>query len=344
MFSCCRITHEEPILIVTKMATPSSASSSSGAAKRVILGEDDIPDEQELCNKARVGLSWFVGGMPYIPSNTDFVSSMPKIASVFQGEFFWATCYRPEFVAELMYRGFLPMAFAEGKVEVITPKLHVMRSLVMFGDVPKPHGSSMKKAKKFEFTADTAFAEVAAGIVKIHDHSWFYPNLVKTFTRMNQAGENGWFNGRVRVHSFEVWQDNKLVAGECGYSCGKVYTSLSGFTFVDGAGTVQMYAMANHLKSLGFVVWDLGMQMEYKEHEFGAKQYPRLEFLKILSNYRDEVITTSVKIDVRTNARMLLQLGQPPRGDIPAKNKKKNDGGHNDKLEEAHETNKVVVE
>ena len=268
----------------------------------------EIVNETALFNQVKQQRWWYVNGLPYISSQTDFESSMPKLATKYNDEFCWATFYDPAFVAQLMYQGFLPMAAASGDLEVITPKLHLNRSIVKFANVPKPHGSTFKKSKKFEFSADTCFDRVAAGIVDQHGPSWFYPNLVKLFTLMNSQGERGFLNSKVRVHSFEVWQGDELVAGEAGYSVGKVYTSLSGFTTVDGAGTVQMYAMASHLKQLGFVLWDLGMQLGYKDQEFGAIPLPRVEFLQLLAKFRDDPIDSPVKLVERRNAKDFLAL------------------------------------
>lgn len=284
------------------------------AKQATITGE-----EEALYNLTQKKASWMVSGMPFIPSLTNFEKSIPKLATMFQGEFCWATCYDPEFAAELMYNGFLPMAMEAYGVEIITPKLHVRRSLVRFTDLPKPHKSTLKKAKKFEFTVDTDFKSVCEGIIEQHGPSWFYPKLVKLFTAMNSKFETGLLNGKVRVHSFEVWQDGNLVAGEAGYSCGKVYTSLSGFTRADSAGTVQMYAMASHLKSLGFVIWDLGMQLGYKEEEFGAKPVARLDFLKLLQQYRDDPVTGPIRMVDKRNCKSMLESLTTTTNGGPAK-------------------------
>ena len=49
-----------------------------------------------------------------------------------------------------------------------------------------------------------------------------------------------------------------MVAGEFGAAVGSVYTSFTGFYSVNGAGTVQLLAMAQLLHSAGYEFWDLG--------------------------------------------------------------------------------------
>lgn len=244
--------------------------------------------------------------LAFFPSNVDFNKIMPKLTIVnFPGEFFWAANYDPAFVSELMFRGFLPMASRGDLCEVLLLKLHTHRCLRMFDLVKKPHKNVIKKSKKFEFSVDTCFAKVAEGIVRCHGENWFHTRLVKTFTEMN-ANPDGYKQGRVQVHSFEIWKDGTLVAGECGYSCGKAYTSLSGFSECDGAGTLQMFVMVEHLKRLGFVLWDLGMSMLYKVEEFGAKATPRQEFLDLLAENRDVLLGVSVQVDPRINAKLVF--------------------------------------
>ena len=270
--------------------------------------ETKTDEEEALQAKEAMRVMWFnLAGKPYIPSNADLQRWVPLLAKDYQDEFCWSTCFKSEFVASLMYEGFLPMAVKEGNIEVLFPKLHVNRCLVPFSELPRPHRSTMKKAKRFQFKVNTHFTDVAKGIVRQHGENWFYPKLVRTFIAMNEEWENGWLNGKVRVHSFELWLGDELVAGEAGYSCGTVYTSLSGFTSLDSAGTIQMHAMASYLKHAGFEIWDLGMHLGYKQEEFAAKEYPRLEFMKILHKYREKSVESSVFHDVKVSAHDLLK-------------------------------------
>eukprot|EP01134_Creolimax_fragrantissima_P007276 CFRG7276T1 len=91
----------------------------------------------------------------------------------------------------------------------------------------------------------------------------------------------------VRVRTIELWDKagKQLVAGEVGYTIGRTYTSLSGFTGESGAGTVQCAALGRLLERCGFSYWDLGMSMEYKKN-LGAKSLPRLKYLSLLAEAR----------------------------------------------------------
>jgi Leu/Phe-tRNA-protein transferase len=92
----------------------------------------------------------------------------------------------------------------------------------------------------------------------------------------------------VRLYSIEVWnrETGALVAGELGYSVGSIYTSLTGFSAEDSAGSVQLAALGRLLCQRGFTVWDLGMEMEYKA-KLGSHLMSRDEFVETVHAVRE---------------------------------------------------------
>merc|ERR1711972_699176 len=86
--------------------------------------------------------------------------------------------------------------------------------------------------------------------------------------------------------------DEKPLAGEIGFSIGRVYTSLSGWTeerTAEGLGFAQLVLLGRWLQRHDFAFWSLGHcyspQMDYKR-ELGHRVYPRPDFLALLEEHR----------------------------------------------------------
>ena len=62
----------------------------------------------------------------------------------------------------------------------------------------------------------------------------------------------------VKVHNIK---SGKLVAGELGH----MVRCITGFSCKDGAGSVQLAVLGRRLEQCGFDLWDMGMDMDYKE-------------------------------------------------------------------------------
>lgn len=82
------------------------------------------------------------------------------------------------------------------------------------------------------------------------------------------------------------------LAGEIGFTVGRVYTSLSGWTeerTKEGVGTVQLVLLGRWLQQKGYAFWSLGHcyspQMDYKR-QLGHRIYPRTDFLALLKEHR----------------------------------------------------------
>jgi Leu/Phe-tRNA-protein transferase len=228
----------------------------------------------------------------------------------YYGEFCQTHIFHHKLIIHLMAEGYLPMA----NKSVLLPKLHVQRCVMWLPNQLHISKSTRKKSSKFTITLNTAFRDVVNGCHEQHSNCWLEPPLVEAFeaiyssTTAMKAAIDGKTCCPVRFYSTEVWQASNLVAGELGYTVGSVYTSLTGFSKVDSAGSVQMAALGSILCAANFSMWDLGMDMTYKR-QVGAQLLPRAEFLQHIHAVRglDKSIP---RIDYPVSCKDLIQKGQ----------------------------------
>ena len=92
---------------------------------------------------------------------------------------------------------------------------------------------------------------------------------------------------QVKLYSIEIWNEESgdLVGGELGYTVGTIYTSLTGFSCENSAGSVQLACLGKLLIKNGYEMWDLGMSLDYKI-TLGAKNIDRMDFLDCVKNMR----------------------------------------------------------
>ena len=153
--------------------------------------------------------------------------------------------------------------------------------------------------------------------------NWLYPPIVCAFKEINErtiktnghgvdaflinnATNKRCGTTQVRLYSIELWDlSGNLVAGELGHSVGSIYTSLTGFSKQDNAGSVQLLALGKLLLQCGFEYWDLGMEMDYK-NRLGAELMRRPDFVKQIQRTRVEHSNTVLRCDRKHNARELI--------------------------------------
>lgn len=244
-----------------------------------------------------------------LPSSQSLQSYIPAYLRPFvlpyHGDFCYTPSFHPRLVAQLMVEGFLPIA-TEG---VLLPKLHEHRCVVTLPDRLHVSKSTRKKAKGFTISFNQAFEEVVEGCRAQHGpQCWLYPSLVQAFITIANNGhgmrvpiihsdgeqqrasplESTGKTCTIHLYSVEIWNnDRQLVGGELGYTVGSVYTSLTGFSAQDSAGSVQLAALGHLLCQLGFTLWDLGMEMEYKRN-LGSQLVPRAVFVDAIHRAREE--------------------------------------------------------
>ena len=157
--------------------------------------------------------------------------------------------------------------------------------------------------------------------------NWLYPEIVSAFRLIHQrTREGGGVNAMVlnpvtlepldvtsvRLYSVEVWnaETGALAGGELGYSVGGIYSSLTGFSNEDNAGSVQLGALGKLLMECGFKYWDLGMGMEYKT-QLGAEMMRRSDFLDRVHRTRVEDKLVVLRCDGRRSAKELIDSRAP---------------------------------
>lgn len=94
------------------------------------------------------------------------------------------------------------------------------------------------------------------------------------------------------------------MAGELGTSVGSIYTSLTGFYLESGTGSVQLLVLGHLLQKCNFLLWDLGMFIEYKS-SLGAGLLKRDDFLAKYRQLR-QVKTANLECKEKTNCRDIV--------------------------------------
>jgi leucyl/phenylalanyl-tRNA--protein transferase len=227
-------------------------------------------------------LEWLaLVGIDPLPESAEPDAAVDNIlADPFRNEFYYQLSFDTENTASLIRAGFLPMAMEvpSGAV-VLTPKLHMFRCIIMFKNLHIERGLRRKSAP-FTLTVDRNPVGVINGCREQHGESWLYLPLLRTLMNLHGSPLNG-----VSFHSFELWLNGDLAAGEIGYVTGGIYTSMSGFYRVPSAGSVQLAMTGSLLASLGFTCWDMGMEMDYKM-KMGGTSIPAAEYITLLRSVR----------------------------------------------------------
>eukprot|EP00521_Asterionellopsis_glacialis_P017069 CAMPEP_0195293608 /NCGR_PEP_ID=MMETSP0707-20130614/12876_1 /TAXON_ID=33640 /ORGANISM="Asterionellopsis glacialis, Strain CCMP134" /LENGTH=338 /DNA_ID=CAMNT_0040354359 /DNA_START=109 /DNA_END=1125 /DNA_ORIENTATION=+ len=251
----------------------------------------------------------------------------------YHGEFYQTRCFHPNLIAQLMSEGFLPISLPG----VLLPKLHQHRCAIRIPENLHVSKSTRKKANRFHISVNEDFMGVVKGCRAQHGRQcWLYRPLVEAFLCMNKKDVNVRIFDKqghptssectVRLYSIEVWntKTGALAGGELGYTVGHIYTSLTGFSKEDSAGSVQLAALGRMLCKNEFKLWDLGMDMDYKQR-LGGSNIPRNDYVKEVREVRESLSHIVLPVEQgRVCARAVIDKFQNGDESAKATNSKNN--------------------
>jgi Leu/Phe-tRNA-protein transferase len=229
------------------------------------------------------------------------------IVTGYDGGFCIGLDWDPIFISRLMKAGFLVLSatlftdeeypeddenpdpvdqFVTQSIDLVLPKLHLVRSVLFFENLHVKR-SIRPYLTRYELRFNTDFETVIQKCIQTHGEVWLTPSLLKSIFSIQE--QNAKQDAKLTTLfptvfpqpvSFSLYRDGKLIAGEFGIICGRVYTSYSGFKEENNAGTVQMILMIRALEEAGFDFLDFGMPLDYKT-DLGALNISPEQFVSI---------------------------------------------------------------
>ena len=248
-----------------------------------LLMRNNLTDDEliDLCVFGNERLKFYIKQSPLLYDFTT-IEELEKLL-ISEGNEDEEYAYYPSFdaalIAKMMVKGLFPMAM-ELTDGIFLPIMrhHDYKCVIRFDTECFTYHKSIRryarKMSQLTLCFDRNFFGVINGIKTSYQNegTWLAPKLVAVYKEI--FDHNGDDTYPVEVHSVEVYDGDRLVAGEIGFISGDIYTSLSGFHLVPNTGSIQMAALGTYLQHNGFSHWDLGMQMNYK-WEYGSLQADR---------------------------------------------------------------------
>ncbi len=217
----------------------------------------------------------------------------------------WTDRWEPSFYADLARAGFISIAIRHPEYgDLLLPEIQSAYAVLDWaalrapGHVRRLLGSGRIEAEGIELRVSRDCRAVVERIERQHaPDCWLIEPYVALVHALAEAGPAS----GLEMHAVELWSSSagELVAGELGYTIGRVYTSLSGFCSPDLGrwnhfGSLQLYLLAERLRDADYAFWNLGHpHMDYKR-ALGAAVLGRGAFLKRWFEHREESLVRSV--------------------------------------------------
>jgi leucyl/phenylalanyl-tRNA--protein transferase len=150
--------------------------------------------------------------------------------------------------------------------------------MVLFCEELKVSRSLAKnlRNKGFEMRIDSAFSRVIKACAeprKSEPGTWIGKEMQAAYVAMHHAGH---------AHSFETWQEGRLVGGLYGVAIGRAFFGESMFSRATDASKVALVGLVATLRARGFPMVDCQQRTPLLA-SLGAREIPRRQFLRRLA-------------------------------------------------------------
>ena len=137
------------------------------------------------------------------------------------------------------------------------------------------------RSGRFRFTLNQRFDEVIEACRSVprrgQSGTWITGEMIDAYRQLHRAGY---------AHSFETWQEGKLVGGLYGVSVGYCFCGESMFSLVSESSKCALSMLVAHLVAQGGELIDCQMTTPHLL-QFGAEEWSRSQFLSRLKDLRD---------------------------------------------------------
>lgn len=176
----------------------------------------------------------------------------------------------PEQMIKLYAMGAFPMTDnTTGKIEWYCPEI---RTIIPLDDYHLPRSlKKVIKENRFEVKYDNDFLSVVKHCGN-RKETWISDTLITAYLNLQKLG---------RIHTVEVYQDDKLVGGLYGVTYQGAFFGESMFSLVSQASKVALAYLLKHLNDKNFVLLDVQYITEHLKM-FGAEEISFQNFTALL--------------------------------------------------------------
>lgn len=206
-----------------------------------------------------------------IDPNNQYIFPDPETSDI-QGLLLIGGDLNPERVLQAYSQGIFPWYSPGSPILWWSPNPR----LILIPNEFKVSRSLEKSLKKpFKITTDTAFQQVmvnCATTTRRIDNTWITQEMIETYSQLHVMGY---------AHSFEVWQEEKLVGGLYGISLGRAFFGESMFHKVTDASKIAFYHLCQTVAEWNFDFIDCQLPTPHLQ-SLGAQIISRQKFLRLL--------------------------------------------------------------